>query len=51
MWHGKDMRLVLPAKVMKSGKNDGCAVLLQSSSPKGEPAAIVGATVIMAGRE
>lgn len=50
MWHGKDMRITLPAKVMQSGKSDGCAVLLQSSSPKGEPSAILGATVIMANR-
>lgn len=47
MWHGKDMSLVLPAKVMKSGKSDGCAVLLQRSNDKGEPSAIVGATVLM----
>lgn len=50
MWNGKDMRLVLPAKVMDRGRSDGCAVLLQSSTAKGEPSAILGAAIIGSGK-
>lgn len=46
MWAGKPMRFVLPAKVMDRGGNDGCAVLLQTTGPDGQPAAIIGATVL-----
>ena len=51
MWNGKKMTLTLPGKVLGKGKKDGCAILLQSSGPGGEPAAIIGATVLMAGRK
>lgn len=51
MWEGKELKITLPAKTMGRSKKDGCAILLQSSGPKGEPAAIIGATVIMAGRK
>ncbi len=51
MWDGKPQKITLPAKTLGRSKKDGCAVLLQTSSPKGEPAAILGATLIMAGRK
>lgn len=51
MWDGKDMKITVPARTMGRSKKDGCAILLQSSTGKGEPAAIVGATVLMAGRK
>lgn len=47
MWDGSELHLVLPAKVMAKDGNDGCAVLLQTSSAKGEPSAILGATMII----
>lgn len=50
MWDGKQLKLVLPAKVMESGDNGGCAVLLQKSGPKGEPGTILGATMIVAAK-
>jgi hypothetical protein len=51
MWNGKSMKLTLPGKFMGRSKKDGCAILLQSSGPNGEPAAILGATVLMAGHK
>jgi hypothetical protein len=51
MWNGKSMKLTLPGKIMGKSKKDGCAILLQSSGPNGEPAAILGATVLMVGRK
>ncbi len=51
MWNGKSMKLTLPGKVMGKSKKDGCAILLQSSGPNGEPAAILGATVLMVGHK
>ncbi|HEV7435311.1 MAG TPA: thioredoxin family protein [Pseudorhizobium sp.] len=50
IWDGKSMTLTIPGKFMGKGKKDGCAVLLQTSGPEGEPGAILGATVLMAGR-
>lgn len=47
MWEGERLHLVLPAKVMAKDGNDGCAVLLQTSGPEGEPAAIIGAAMIV----
>jgi hypothetical protein len=49
MWDGKPMNLVLPASVMEKTDRDGLAVLLQSASSGGDPAAIVGATVLTIG--
>lgn len=51
MWNGKSMKLTLPGKNMGKSKKDGCAILLQTSGPNGEPAAILGATVLMVGRK
>lgn len=51
MWNGKSMTLKLPGKIMGKSKKDGCAILLQASGPNGEPAAIIGATVLMVGRK
>ena len=51
MWEGKDLKITLPVKAMGRSKKDGCAILLQASGPKGEPAAILGAAVLMAGRK
>jgi hypothetical protein len=51
MWNGKRMTLTLPGKVLGTSKKDGCAILLQASGPDGEPATIMGATVLMAGRK
>ncbi|MFB9949804.1 DUF1223 domain-containing protein [Rhizobium puerariae] len=50
-WNGQSMKLTLPGKLMGKSKKDGCAILLQSSGPGGEPAAILGATILMAGRK
>jgi hypothetical protein len=50
-WNGQSMKLTLPGKLMGKSKKDGCAILLQASGPGGEPAAILGATVLMAGRK
>lgn len=50
MWDGKATNLVLPASVMQKPELEGCAVLLQSSTAEGDPAAILGATVVMAGK-
>ncbi|PZM09619.1 DUF1223 domain-containing protein [Rhizobium tubonense] len=49
MWDGKPMSLVLPANVMEKADRQGLAVLLQTSSPAGDPAAIVGAAVLTIG--
>ncbi|MBW8283582.1 MAG: thioredoxin family protein [Rhizobium sp.] len=46
MWDGEALDLVLPAKMIGSEGADGCAVLLQSSGPHGEPAAIRGAALL-----
>ena len=51
MWNGKSMKITLPGKLMGKSKKDGCAVLLQASGPGGEPAAILGATILMVGRK
>jgi len=51
MWDGKAMRLVLPSSLVKSAKKDGCAVLLQTSGPEGEPGTIMGAAVLLVGAE
>ncbi|MCJ9752735.1 thioredoxin family protein [Neorhizobium sp. BETTINA12A] len=50
-WNGQSMKLTLPGKLMGKSKKDGCAILLQTSGPGGEPAAILGATVLMVGRK
>jgi len=50
-WNGQSMKLTLPGKIMGKSKKDGCAILLQASGPGGEPAAILGATILMAGRK
>jgi hypothetical protein len=46
MWDGKPISLTLPANVMEKAGRKGLAILLQSSTPAGDPAAIVGATVL-----
>jgi hypothetical protein len=51
MWDGKALKITLPAKAMGRSKKDGCAILIQSSTAKGEPSAILGAAVVMAGRK
>lgn len=51
VWEGKDLTITLPAKAMGRSKKDGCAILLQASGPKGEPAAVLGAAVLFAGRK
>ncbi|MCL6710363.1 hypothetical protein M8R20_25530, partial [Pseudomonas sp. R2.Fl] len=48
MWHGQSLRIVLPAKIMDRAGNDGCAILLQTSGPDGQPSAILGATLLTA---
>jgi hypothetical protein len=50
MWDGKATNLILPASVMQKPELEGCAVLLQASTAEGDPAAILGATVVMAGK-
>jgi hypothetical protein len=35
---------------MEKPELEGCAILLQASTPNGDPAAILGATVVMAGK-
>jgi hypothetical protein len=49
MWDGKPMSLVLPASVMDKAGRQGLAVLLQSATPTGDPAAIIGATTMTVG--
>ncbi|AYG60850.1 DUF1223 domain-containing protein [Rhizobium jaguaris] len=51
MWDGKGMNIVLPANVMDKAGRRGLAVLLQSSTPSGDPAAIIGATVLTIGTD
>ena len=51
MWDGKEMNVVLPANVMDKAGRRGLAVLLQSSTPSGDPAAIIGATVLTIGTD
>ena len=51
MWQGKPLKLSLPGKFMGKWKKDGCAILLQRSGSGGEPASILGATILMAGRK
>jgi hypothetical protein len=51
MWEGQPTKITLPAKSLGKSKKDGCAILLQSSGPSGEPSAILGATMVMAGRK
>lgn len=46
MWDGKPLRLVLPANVMEAKRHEGCVVLLQSASAKGDPADIRGAAIL-----
>lgn len=46
MWDGGALDLVLPAKMIGTKGTDGFAILLQSSGPQGEPAAILGATML-----
>jgi hypothetical protein len=50
MWDGKQTRLTLPATLLQKPDLEGCAILLQSSTEDGTPAAILGAAVIMAGK-
>ncbi len=50
MWDGKETSLTLPANVLQKPDLEGCAILLQTSTSDGTPAAILGATVIMAGK-
>lgn len=47
MWDGKSMSVKLPASILSKAKNGGCAILLQTSDAQGNPAAIVGASVLM----
>ena len=51
MWDGKAMNIVLPANVLDKAGRRGLAVLLQSSTPSGDPAAIIGATVLTIGSD
>ncbi len=48
MWDGGALDLVLPAKMIGNKGTDGFAILLQSSGPQGDPAAILGAAVMTA---
>ncbi|MGO4137437.1 DUF1223 domain-containing protein [Rhizobium brockwellii] len=50
MWDGKATSLTLPASVLQRPQLEGCAILLQSATASGDPAAILGATVVMAGK-
>lgn len=51
LWEGKAMSLTLPANVMDKAGRKGLAILLQSSTPTGDPAAIIGATVMTLGAD
>lgn len=44
MWEGKQMRVVLPSNILERRGDDGCAILVQTTSSDGEPSVIVGAT-------
>lgn len=48
IWDGGALDLVLPAKMIGTKGTDGFAILLQSSGPEGDPAAILGAAVMTA---
>ncbi|MBX4898236.1 DUF1223 domain-containing protein [Rhizobium bangladeshense] len=50
MWDGKATSLTLPASVLQRPQLEGCAILLQTATADGDPAAILGATVVMAGK-
>ncbi|TCU36189.1 DUF1223 domain-containing protein [Rhizobium azibense] len=50
MWDGKAASLTLPASVLQKPGLEGCAILLQATTADGDPAAIVGATIVMAGK-
>jgi hypothetical protein len=50
MWNGKATSMTLPSTVMEKPGLEGCAILLQAATANGDPAAILGATVIMAGK-
>ena len=50
MWDGKATSLTLPATVLQKADLEGCAILLQAATADGDPAAILGATVVMAGK-
>jgi hypothetical protein len=51
MWDGNPLKITLPVRTMGQGKKDGCAILLQTSGQGGEPSAIIGAVIVMAGRK
>ncbi|MGO4438054.1 DUF1223 domain-containing protein [Rhizobium sp. RAF56] len=51
MWEGQAMTVTLPANVMDKTGRAGMAILLQESSPNGDPAGIIGATVLTIGGE
>lgn len=51
MWEGQAMTVTLPASVMEKGGRAGMAILLQEASPSGDPAGIIGATVLTVGGE
>jgi hypothetical protein len=50
MWDGKATSLTLPATVMQKPGLEGCAILLQAATADGDPSAIIGATVVEAGK-
>ncbi|MBB4954876.1 hypothetical protein H4S14_002769 [Agrobacterium vitis] len=47
MWRGNDMTISLPSKVLRNDGCDGFAVLLQASTPAGDPGKIMGATMVL----
>ena len=49
MWNGEAMTVKLPASVMSKAKKGGCAILLQTANENGDPAAIVGASILLSG--
>lgn len=48
MWRGNEVKISLPAKVLRTDGSDGFAVLLQSSTPAGDPGKILGAAMVLA---
>lgn len=48
MWRGDAINISLPAKVLRTDGCDGFAVLLQSSTPAGDPGKILGAAMVLA---
>ncbi|MBP1851880.1 DUF1223 domain-containing protein [Rhizobium halophytocola] len=46
MWDGKPMKVVLPSKIMNRKGEDGCAILVQTTDPNGQPSAILGAAMV-----